>query len=156
LSPAEQTESYFNVIEFLTTDKSIDNSSLQSSLNEKFNNDKDLAHLTNKLILDKFNSKYANFSKNQKNLLKAYISGVSNENSLKEYIIKILPSLKKTLRSQYKLVDNKIVRIKLNEAIKSINKFCLLDKKRKHVNDKTVIQIMRYYELSDELKRVAK
>jgi len=90
------------------------------------------------------------------NLLKAYISGVSNENSLKEYIIKILPSLKKTLRSQYKLVDNKIVRIKLNEAIKSINKFCLLDKKRKHVNDKTVIQIMRYYELSDELKRVAK
>ena len=45
-----------------------------------------------------------------------------------------------------------VVKIKLNEAIKSINKFCKLTESNL-VKDSTVVQTMRYLELVKELKK---
>ena len=50
-----------------------------------------------------------------------------------------------------KLTD-KVVKIKLAEAIKSIDKFCGA-KKSKLVKDNAVVQTMRYMELLKELKK---
>ena len=50
-----------------------------------------------------------------------------------------------------KLTDN-VVKIKLKEAIKSIDKFCGV-KKSKLVKDDIVVQTMRYMELLKELKK---
>ena len=103
--------------------------------------------------MEKFNQKYSHLNASQKNLLRAYINNISNTNSLKEYINKHLPTIKKEIQTHINGVDEKIVKIKLREAINSINKFCKIDGKSKIVKDSVVIQTMRYMELLKELKK---
>ncbi len=87
-----------------------------------------------------------------KSLLKNYINNVSNTNSLREHINKIKPKLKKELKSYSKNVNDKIVKIKVKEAINSIDKFCNTNKS-KIIKDSVVVQMMRYMELLKELKK---
>jgi hypothetical protein len=151
LSPEEKTESYFNLVENITTkDKNI---RLSETIAGQLPDDEDLRLITYKTLLEKFNQKYSHLNGSQKNLLRAYINNVSNTNSLKEYINKHLPTIKKEIQSYIKGVDEKIVKIKLKEAINSINKFCKIDGKSKIVKDSVVIQTMRYMELLKELKK---
>ena len=82
--------------------------------------------------------------------MRAYINNISNLNSLKEYIQKRIPNLKENLKKHLKTVDNKIVKIKLNESINILSGLCKSNKSS--VNDKTVITMLRYYELLKELK----
>jgi len=153
LSPDEKTESYFNLVENITTiDKKLN---LSDSVGAKLPNDEDLRIITYRTLLEKFNQKYSHLNSHQKNLLRAYINNVSNTNSLKEYINKHLPTIKKEIRSHIKNIDEKIVKIKLREAINSINKFCKVDGKSKNIKDSVVIQTMRYMELLKELKKSA-
>ena len=153
LSPDEKTESYFNLVENITTiDKKLN---LSDSVDAKLPDDEDLRIITYKTLLEKFNQKYSHLNSHQKNLLRAYINNVSNTNSLKEYINKHLPTIKKEIRSHIKNIDEKIVKIKLKEAINSINKFCKVDGKSKNIKDSVVIQTMRYMELLKELKKSA-
>ena len=153
LSPDEKTESYFNLVENITTiDKKLN---LSDSVDAKLPDDEDLRIITYRTLLEKFNQKYSHLNSHQKNLLRAYINNVSNTNSLKEYINKHLPMIKKEIRSHIKNIDEKIVKIKLKEAINSINKFCKVDGKSKNIKDSVVIQTMRYMELLKELKKSA-
>ena len=153
LSPDEKTESYFNLVENITTiDKKLN---LSDSVGAKLPDDEDLRIITYRTLLEKFNQKYSHLNSHQKNLLRAYINNVSNTNSLKEYINKHLPMIKKEIRSHIKNIDEKIVKIKLKEAINSINKFCKVDGKSKNIKDSVVIQTMRYMELLKELKKSA-
>ena len=62
------------------------------------------------------------------------------------------PEIKKYLKS----VDGRVVKIKLKEAIHSIDKFCKIDTKSKIVKDSVVVQTMRYMELLKELKNHAR
>ena len=155
LSPEEKTESYFTILEHVTSN-SVSNKTNLSSLakyNKILNENGDVRILSYKILLEKFNKKYKSLNESQKNLLKAYISNISNVNSLKEYINNEIPSLKKELLKYSNGVDNNVVKIKLKEAINSINKFCKLDSKALNVNDDVVVQTMRYYELLKELKK---
>tara|TARA_A100001391_G_scaffold28292_2_gene15328 strand:+ start:132 stop:1019 length:888 start_codon:yes stop_codon:yes gene_type:complete len=153
LSPDEKTESYFNLVENITTiDKKLN---LSDSVGAKLPDDEDLRIITYRTLLEKFNQKYSHLNSHQKNLLRAYINNISNTNSLKEYINKHLPMIKKEIRSHIKNIDEKIVKIKLKEAINSINKFCKVDGKSKNIKDSVVIQTMRYMELLKELKKSA-
>ena len=155
MSPEEKTEVYFNILENITTK---DNINLSSVLSENFekkvlNNDADLRILTYRTLLEKFNKKYSTLDKFQRSLLKAYINNISNANSLSEYISKNIPSLKENLNKYSKVVKNKVVKIKLKEAINSIDKICNI-KSNKLVKDNVVTTILRYYELLRELKNV--
>ena len=153
LSPDEKTESYFNLVENITTiDKKLN---LSDSVGAKLPDDEDLRIITYRTLLEKFNQKYSHLNSHQKNLLRAYINNISNTNSLKEYINKHLPTIKKEIRSHIKNIDEKVVKIKLKEAINSINKFCKVDGKSKNIKDSVVIQTMRYMELLKELKKSA-
>ena len=49
---------------------------------------------------------------------------------------------------------DKVTKIKLKEAINSIEKFCI--PKGNIVKDSSVVQMMRYYELLKELKNAKK
>ena len=51
------------------------------------------------------------------------------------------------------LFDSFEVKIKMTEALKSINEFCGLNDKSNVVKDEYVIQTMRYLELLKELKK---
>jgi hypothetical protein len=89
-------------------------------------------------------------------LLKEYINNVSNTNNLKGYIEKVVPAIKIDLKRYLKSVDGMVVKIKLKEAIHSIDKFCKIDSKSKVVKDSVVVQTMRYMELLKELKTHAR
>ena len=90
----------------------------------------------------------------QKNLLKEYINNISNTNSLKDTLKQIVKGLKEDLKTHSKNLKDKVVKIKLKEAIKSINKLCGLNVKSDTVKDSHVVQTMRYLELLKELKKI--
>jgi hypothetical protein len=150
LSPDQKTESFFNIVEHVTTDeKSIKLSETVKTLPD----DEDLRILTYRTLLEKFNQKYTKLSSAQKNLLREYINNVSNTNSLKDTLKEIVKGLKEDLKQHSKNLKDKVVKIKMQEAIKSINKFCGIDDKSDVVKDEYVIQTMRYLELLKELKK---
>ena len=150
LSPDQKTESFFNIVEHVTTEeKNIKLSETVKTLPD----DEDLRILTYKTLLEKFNQKYTKLSAAQKNLLREYINNVSNTNSLKDTLKQIVKELKQDLKQHSKNLKDKVVKIKMTEAIKSINEFCGLDDKSNVVKDEYVVQTMRYLELLKELKK---
>ena len=152
LSPEEKTESFFNIVEHITTPENT--IKLSETLGgTPIPEDSDLRILTYKTLLEKYNAKYSKLNKSQKNLLREYINNVSNTSSLKETIKEIVRELKKDLQIHKKNLKDEVVKIKMNEAIKSINEMCGLTDDSNLVKDKFVLQTMRYLELLKELKR---
>ena len=150
LSPDEKTESFFNIVEHVTTK---DNNVRLSETVKALPDDEDLRILTYRTLLEKFNQKYTKLSGAQKNLLREYINNVSNTNSLKDTLKEIVKGLKEDLKQHSKNLQDKVVKIKMSEAIKSINEFCGIADKSDVVKDEYVIQTMRYLELLKELKK---
>ena len=150
LSPDQKTESFFNIVEHITTNSK--NIKLSESV-IKLPDDEDLRLITYKTLLEKFNQKYTKLSLAQKNLLREYINNISNTNSLKETLSELIDELKKDLKTHSKNLKDEVVKIKLKEAIKSIDKFCGTNNKSSTVKDSYVIQTMRYLELLKELKK---
>ena len=148
LDADEKTESYFIIIENVTTLKSKKESSY---IPEDFK-DKDLRILSYKTLLEKFNKKYTNLSDEQKKVLKEYISNISNTNNFSVFVERQIPKLKTKLNDKVKKVKDKVLRIKLKEAINCVDKFCLNESKK--TQDDSVVQLLRYYELDKELSKV--
>ena len=148
ISPVEKTESHFNLVEHVTTNRSVE---LASAIT--LPKDEDLRIITYKTLLEKFNAKYSKLNSPQKNLLREYINNISNTNSLKDTLKQIVRELKKDLKTHSKNLKDKVVKIKMNEAIKSINKMCGTNLKSSLVKDSHVVQTMRYLELVKELKK---
>lgn len=144
----EKTESYFIIIENVTTLKHTKN---KSYIPEEFK-DKDLRILSYKTLLEKFNKKYTNLSDEQKHVLKEYISNISNTNNFSIFVETQIPKLKKKLNGKVKKVKDKVLKIKLQEAINCVDKFCLNESKQ--TDDNSVVQLLRYYELDKELNKV--
>jgi hypothetical protein len=151
LKPDRKTVIYFNLLEYVTTKEKVQNA---SAVNKMMAEDKDLAIITYKVLLEKFNDKYTSLTGSQKKLLKAYINNLSNTHSLKEFIDTEKPKLKKSLKKYSNGVTDKVTKIKLSEVISSFDKFCRVDESSKNVNDNVVLQMMRYYELTQELRNV--
>ena len=147
LSPDEKTESHFNLVEHITTQPN--KSKMLGTV--KLPEEEDLRILAYRSLLERFNDKYSNLNSPQKSLLRAYINNVSNTNSLKEYIENEIPRLKKELKKHSKGLTDKVVKIKLKEAITSIDKFCNVGHTIE-VKNNAVVQLMRYYQLLKELK----
>jgi hypothetical protein len=150
LSPDQKTESFFNIVEHVTTN---DNSIKLSETVRTLPDDEDLRILTYKTLLEKFNQKYTKLSAAQKNLLREYINNVSNTNSLKDTLKEIVKGLKQDLKKHSKNLKDEVVKIKMTEAIKSIDKLCGINDKSEVVKDEYVVQTMRYLELLKELKK---
>ena len=144
----EKTESYFIVVENVTT---LTHKKNKSYIPEEFK-DKDLRLLSYKTLLEKFNKKYTNLSDEQKYVLKEYISNISNTNNFSSFVETQIPKLKKKLNGKVKKVKDKVLRIKLREAVNCVDKFCLNESKQ--TDDNSVVQLLRYYELDKELDKV--
>ena len=148
LSADEKTESYFIIIENVTTLKS---KKERSYIPEDFK-DKDLRILSYKTLLEKFNKKYTNLSDEQKLVLKEYISNISNTNNFSVFVERQRPKLKNKLNNKVTKIKDKVLRIKLKESINCVNKFCLNESKQ--TDDNSVVQLLRYYELDKELSKI--
>ena len=152
LSPSQKTESFFNLVEHVTTDNN--NVKLTETVGgSELPNDKDLRILTYRTLLEKFNQKYTKLSLTQRKVLREYINNISGTNSLKDTLKEIVKGLKKDLKAHSKNLKDKVVKIKMQEAIKSIDKMCGVNLKSNNVKDNHVVQTMRYLELLKELKK---
>jgi hypothetical protein len=109
---------------------------------------KDVRLLTYKLLVDKFNNKYSGLTESQKQLLNKYITNVNDTTSLREYIQKIIPTIKKQLADQAKLVDDKVVKIKVEKLSEML---CNVEN-LKVIKESHVLSILRYFDLIRELK----
>ena len=112
--------------------------------------DKDLKLLTFKILLEKFNSKYTKLLPEQKNILKEFITSVDSSARLRNVVNEELDKLKNLVLDLTETIQDDIVKIKLQEVAKTIEPVA----KNKRVTDDHLINIMQYYELVQELKRL--
>jgi hypothetical protein len=138
------------ILENLTT-KSIDKKKVEDDLLTEFQSyDKDLRILTYKVLLEKFNGKYASLNDNQKTVLKEFINSVDSTPKLRDFYNNKITEIKITLTKQVKKVTDKAIQIKLNEVN---NMLSPLGKTAKVGND-DLVNLLQYYELLEELTKV--
>lgn len=111
---------------------------------------KDIRILASKLIVDKFNEKYATLNESQKRLLREYINNVTNSATLKQFVISEATMLRQNLNKIKTTVPSKVIRIKLNEVANLLTTMS----RRNVIEDKDILTMLRYYELVDELQQV--
>jgi tyrosine-protein phosphatase YwqE len=123
----------------------------KDTLMEEFKSyDKDIRMLTYRSLLEKFNSKYANLNEGQKSVLKEFINSVDNPSKLKDFYNTKITEIKSDLTKLNKKVKDKTTQIKINEVS---NILVTLDKNDKISND-DMTNLLHYYELLEELRKV--
>ena len=103
-------------------------------------------------MLEKFNGKYSNLNKGQKGILKEFINSIDNTPRLKEIYNTKINEVKKVLNHQIKSVKDEATKIKLVEVVKLLKE---LDKNSK-INNDDLINLLQYYQLTEELFKTTK
>ena len=138
------------ILENLTT-KPISKKKVEDDLMVEFQSyDKDLRILTYKVLLEKFNGKYASLNDNQKSVLKEFINSVDSTPKLRDFYNTKITEIKTTLTKQVKKVTDKAIQIKLNE----VNNMLTPLGKTANVGNDDLVNLLQYYELLEELTRV--
>ena len=149
----ELVDSRFTVMENITrTKKKAGQDNMANLISEYKKQDEDVRLLAYQLMVDKFNTKYAKLSAKQQNILKEYIYNVSNTETLREFVLKEAYSLKLELQKAAKHVNDKVIKIKLAEAIVLMKKY----EKTKTIKEENVLSLLLYHELLKELKHATK
>jgi hypothetical protein len=137
------------VLEHLTATAKKENKK-EDSIVELEQQDKDTRILTYKILLEKFNSKYADFSLTKKTILKEFINSVDNPVKLKEFYNVKVSELKKELTTLNKKTKNDVTKIKLNETINILVELGKNDK----INNDHMVNLLQYCDLLEELKQI--
>jgi hypothetical protein len=120
----------------------------ENLVQEFMKEDKEIRLLAYKLMVEKFNKKYSNFSERQKHILKEYISNVSETESLKRYLNGLINEIKTELKEQLEKVNEPVTKIRLKETIKLLNPI----KQNESVKDDVISNLMQYVDLIEALK----
>ncbi len=132
------------------TDRSLDDAKAPKSIVQEFmKEDKEIRLLAYKILVEKFNDKYKDMSDRQKEVLKEYITNVSDTKNLREYLNNQLESIKTELIELKKSTKDPVVKIKLDEVVKFIKPI----KENQSIKDETITGILQYCDLIDELKQ---
>lgn len=146
-NPNQIIDNKIALLENLTT-KYINKQKVEDDLLIEFQSyDKDLRILTYKVMLEKFNGKYASLNNNQKLVLKEFINSIDSTPKLKEFYNSKVEEIKIELHELSKKVTNKVTQIKLNEIT---NLLSTLNKNSK-INNDNLVNLLQYYELLEEL-----
>ena len=137
------------ILESLTT-RAVNKQKVEEDLMTEFQSyDKDLRILTYKVLLEKFNGKYASLNDNQKSVLKEFINSVDSTPKLKEFYNTKINEIKNELTSLALKVTDKVVKIKLNE----VNNMLLPLGKVAKVGNDDLVNLLQYYALLEELTK---
>jgi hypothetical protein len=137
------------ILESLTT-RAVNKQKVEDDLMIEFQSyDKDLRILTYRVLLEKFNGKYASLNDNQKSVLKEFINSVDSTPKLKEFYNNKITEIKSELNTLAKKVTDKVVKIKLNE----VNNMLLPLGKVSKVGNDDLVNLLQYYELLEELSK---
>lgn len=152
LNPNQIIENKTVLLEFLTK-STINKQVVKNSILEEFKHqDKDIQVLAYKVLLEKFNNKYAGLNINQKSVLKEFINSVDSTPKLKEFYNTKVNEIKTHLTNLNKSVTDKAIQIKINEVINILPSLSKNDKP----NDDNLVNLLQYYQLVEELEAVAK
>lgn len=131
------------------TKESLTERKVASKVVEEFlKEDKEVRLLAYKILVEKFNQKYATLSTEQKGLLKEYINNVSDTKKLRVYLNTKLLEVKAELQTLKANTKDEVLSIKLNEVVKLIKPVGAND----NIKDETLIGLMQFYQLVQELK----
>jgi len=133
------------------TKESLTERKVASKVVEEFmKEDKEIRILAYKILVEKFNEKYASLSAEQRDLLKEYINNVSDTKKLRTYLNTKLLEVKTELVGIKSNVGDKVLQIKLNEVLNFIKPLG----PNESIKDEVLIGLMQYYQLISELKAV--
>ena len=133
------------------TNKLINEKQVKDNLLEEFKSyDQDLRILTYRVLLEKFNGKYVNLNTNQKTVLKEFINSVDSAPTLRQFYNTKINEIKQLLSTLNKKVDDKAVKIKINEVSNLLVELGKTD----NVNNDDLVNLLQYYELLEELTTI--
>ena len=148
-NPDQIINNKISILESLTT-RAVSKQKVEDDLMTEFQSyDKDLRILTYRVLLEKFNGKYALLNDNQKSVLKEFINSVDSTPKLKEFYNNKITEIKSKLTTLAKKVTDKVVKIKLNE----VNNMLLPLGKLSKVGNDDLVNLLQYYELLEELSK---
>ena len=147
-STKQVIENKLTLLEHATKESLTERKVASKVVEEFMKEDKEIRILAYKILVEKFNDRYAGLSERQKNLLKEYINNISDTKQLKTYLNERLNEVKTELTGLMGNVSDRVVLIKLKEAIKLIKPI----NTNESVKDESLVGLMEYYQLVEELK----
>ena len=147
---SEVVKSRFTIIEHLNRNTSNKLNESHGLAEDYLKQDEEIRLLAYKLMIDKFNEKYAGLSNKQKTILKEYINNVSNTVGLKQFVVAESKAINTAIKKVLPTVDDQITAIKLNEVCNIISKL----EKVNTIKEEHVLSLLLFHELLKELKNV--
>ena len=118
-NPKQVVDTKYTILESITSKPKREKPTQISETLRKEERDTQL--LSYQILVDKFNKKYTNLSESQKSLLREYINNISNSNSFGKFINEEITKVVNELKPLLKKVNDKVVKIKLTEAVNQID-----------------------------------
>lgn len=112
--------------------------------------DKDLRTLTQRVLIEKFNTKYSSFNTFQKKLLKEYLLSVESSPKLKETYDKNIIEIKNQLTPLVSKISDPSTQIKIKNIIELLKE----SEKNQKITSDDISKLLHYYELIGELKKL--
>ena len=148
--PQQIIDNKITLLEHITR-KEVNKEGVKDRVMEEFGNmDKGSRILAYRMLLEKFNSKYATLSDRQKLTLKEFINNITNTTKLREFVNNNFKAITEEISILISEVADKTTQIKLAEVVNLLQP---LDKTQ-NVKDENIISLLQYYQLIDELKSV--
>jgi hypothetical protein len=149
-APQQIIDNKVTLLEHITR-KEIDKESVKDRVMEEYGSmDKGTRILAYRMLLEKFNSKYATLSDTQKNVLKEFINNITNTTKLRDFVNKNFTVIAEELNQIIPTVTDQTTQIKLSEVVTLLKP---LDKTQ-NVKDENIISLLQYHQLIEELKAV--
>jgi hypothetical protein len=112
--------------------------------------DKEIRVLAYKILVEKFNDKYAGLSSKQRDLLREYINNISDTKNLRTYLNTKLLEVKAEITEIKVNMLDRVLQIKLNEVLNFIKPLG----PNESIKDEVLIGLMQYYQLINEFKAI--
>ena len=138
------------ILEHLTKERQSEENVKDTLIEEYSKYDKDLRLLTMKMLLERFNETYKDLLPEQKRVLKEFITSANSNRRLLTVVNEEMEKLAGQIAKLAKNVNNKVVKIKLDEISKSIKPLTAKDK----ITDAHLVNLMQYYDLVNELSNL--
>jgi hypothetical protein len=150
IEPQQIIDNKITLLEHITR-KEVNKEGVKDRVLEEFAKmDKGSRILAYRMLLEKFNSKYATLSDRQKLILKEFINNITNTTKLREFVNNNFKAIIEEINTLIPTVVDKTTQIKLTEVVTLLQP---LDKTQ-NVKDENIISLLQYYQLIDEIKSV--
>ena len=148
--PQQIIDNKITLLEYITR-KEVNKEGVKDRVMEEYGSmDKGTRILAYRMLLEKFNSKYATLSDRQKLTLKEFINNISNTTKLREFVNKNFGIITEEINTLIPSITDKTTQIKLAEVVTLLQP---LDKTQ-NVKDENIISLLQYYQLIEEIKSV--